>query len=224
MLSKSSQKGFSLVEISTVLVIIGLIMGTVLTGQSLITSMKMKRTIATWKDIQTATIQFKTKFGAMPGDYGQASKYVNAAAVDGDNNSIIEFNNSLNKNEVINAWSHLASADILRTNQKALTDGALRGPLTGTEFWITTDIASVTNDGYANDNKHYLHMVASRGLSTSDLSNAGHQNAVSYLQADEFDRKYDDGIRNSGFIWYNCTNYIANNKTPECKMQFYISG
>lgn len=224
MISKSSQHGFSLVEISTVLIIIGLIMGTILAGQSMITSMKMKRTITAWKDTQTAAIQFKTKYGAMPGDYGQASKYVNTSAINGNNNSIIEFKNSIGAKESMNVWKHLAFANILRTDDHAITYGSMLGPLSGTEFWITTDIEGSDNDGYANDNKHYLHMVATQGTSSTDLSDSGHQNGVTYLQANEFDRKYDDSTKDTGFIRYNCTNYTPNGKTPECKMQFYISG
>lgn len=224
MISKSSQRGFTLVEMSTVLIIIGLIMGTVLAGQSIITSMKMKRTVITWKDTQAATIAFKTKFGAMPGDYGQASKYIDVLAINGNNNSIIEFNNADGTQEVMNTWNHLASANLLRTDQQTITTGSMKAPLTGTEFWITTDIGDTNSDGYADDNKHYLHLVASRGIYTTDLNNSGHQNGVTYLQADEFDRKYDNGIKNSGFIRYRCTNYAPNGKIPECKMQFYIAG
>ncbi len=66
-------KGFTLIELSIVLVIIGLIVGGVLVGRDLITSASLRSQIAQIDKIQTAVTTFQGKFGALPGDIDEAT-------------------------------------------------------------------------------------------------------------------------------------------------------
>ena len=54
MLSRSHAKGFTLVEIAIVLVIIGLLLGGILKGQEMITQAKIKNSIADFSGISAA--------------------------------------------------------------------------------------------------------------------------------------------------------------------------
>lgn len=65
---KSAQKGFTLVEIAIVLVIIGLLLGGVLKGQALITSAKYKNLADQANSIQAAVYAYQDKYKALPGD------------------------------------------------------------------------------------------------------------------------------------------------------------
>ncbi len=61
------QKGFTLVEIAIVLVIIGLLLGGVLKGQELITSAKVKSDTAALVALQTSTYAYRDRMGYYPG-------------------------------------------------------------------------------------------------------------------------------------------------------------
>jgi len=63
-----NKKGFTLVELSIVLVIIGLLIGGILVGQSLIESAKMQAFVRQIQQYDALTATFKGKFGALPGD------------------------------------------------------------------------------------------------------------------------------------------------------------
>ncbi|WP_218644617.1 prepilin-type N-terminal cleavage/methylation domain-containing protein [Thiomicrorhabdus cannonii] len=62
-----NQKGFTLVEIAIVLVIIGLLLGGVLKGQEMINSAKIKSDTDTLVSLQAAAYAYKDRTGAYPG-------------------------------------------------------------------------------------------------------------------------------------------------------------
>ena len=70
-----SKAGFTLIELSIVIVIIGLLVGGVLTGQSLIRSAQTRSVIAQFNQFDTAFNSFRDKYGAMPGDMKDATTY-----------------------------------------------------------------------------------------------------------------------------------------------------
>jgi len=69
--------GFTLVELSIVLVIVGLIAGGVLVGRDLIKAAEIRGTISQLESYNTATMIFKDKYKNLPGDItsAQASQY-----------------------------------------------------------------------------------------------------------------------------------------------------
>jgi prepilin-type N-terminal cleavage/methylation domain-containing protein len=74
------QAGFTLVEISIVLVIIGLILGAVFVGgQTLIANTKTTGTITLIKDLSGAVADFKSRYHYLPGDLPKASDDISGA-------------------------------------------------------------------------------------------------------------------------------------------------
>ena len=63
-----SDRAFTLIELSIVLVVIGLIIGGILVGRDLIKAAEVRATITQLEKFQTAVATFKDKFGALPGD------------------------------------------------------------------------------------------------------------------------------------------------------------
>jgi len=65
---KRMQKGFTLVEIAIVLVIIGLLLGGILKGQEMITQAKIKNAIADFSGISAAYHGYVDRYKKIPGD------------------------------------------------------------------------------------------------------------------------------------------------------------
>jgi len=78
-------KGFTLVELAIVLVIIGIIIGAVLKGQEMIFNAKVKRTISLIKELMAAVNAYYDRYGYLPGDDPTASsRWPNATDGNGD--------------------------------------------------------------------------------------------------------------------------------------------
>jgi prepilin-type N-terminal cleavage/methylation domain-containing protein len=81
LLRGSRATGFSLVELSIVLVILGLLTGGILAGQSLIRAAELRSITTDYQRYTTATQTFRDKYQAIPGDMRNATRFW------GDNNT-----------------------------------------------------------------------------------------------------------------------------------------
>ncbi len=70
-----AQKGFTLVEIAIVLVIIGLLLGGILKGQEMITQAKIKNVMADFSGISAAYHGYQDRYRAIPGDDPGAARW-----------------------------------------------------------------------------------------------------------------------------------------------------
>lgn len=73
------KNGFSLVELSIVLVILGLLTGGILAGQSLIHAAELRKTATDIQTIRAAVYTFRDKYFGLPGDLATATKFWGAA-------------------------------------------------------------------------------------------------------------------------------------------------
>ena len=85
---KTVQKGFTLVEIAIVLVIIGLLLGGILKGQEMITQAKIKNAVADFSGISAAYYGYQDRYRAIPGDDPNADTRW-SGAVKGDGNGVV---------------------------------------------------------------------------------------------------------------------------------------
>lgn len=85
---KTAQKGFTLVEIAIVLVIIGLLLGGILKGQEMITQAKIKNAVADFSGISAAYYGYQDRYRAIPGDDPNADTRW-SGAVKGDGNGVV---------------------------------------------------------------------------------------------------------------------------------------
>lgn len=72
--------GFSLVELSIVLVILGLLTGGILAGQSLIRAAELRSISADYSRYVAATHTFRDKYSALPGDFPAATRFWSRAS------------------------------------------------------------------------------------------------------------------------------------------------
>ncbi len=69
--SINHRRGFTLIELSIVLVIIGLIIGAIAVGRDLVQATKIRMAVAQIEKYKTAVNTFRTKYNAIPGDMTQ---------------------------------------------------------------------------------------------------------------------------------------------------------
>lgn len=69
------QRGFSLVELSIVLVILGLLVGGILAGQSLIRASQLRGVVTEHDRYKTAIFSFRDKYFMLPGDMNNATSF-----------------------------------------------------------------------------------------------------------------------------------------------------
>jgi prepilin-type N-terminal cleavage/methylation domain-containing protein len=89
----SKQKGFTLVEIAIVLVIVGLLIGGVLKGQEMITNAKLKRIESDNAGIAAAMFSYQDRYLQLPGDDSGADNrftVYTVALVNGDGSGTID--------------------------------------------------------------------------------------------------------------------------------------
>ena len=87
---KSTEAGFTLVEIAIVLVIIGLLLGGILKGQEMITQAKIKNVINDFNGITVAITSYQDRYRALPGDdKNAAARWTTQNPASGDGNGVI---------------------------------------------------------------------------------------------------------------------------------------
>jgi len=111
------QTGFSLIEIAVVLVILGLLIGSVLKGQELMTGARVRYLIRQQDDLKIAYFAFFDRYRALPGDYAGAVGVIpdlsTAACNGGVGNGNGRIETAGNENTLV--WEHLSKAGFLNT-------------------------------------------------------------------------------------------------------------
>ncbi|HEX5093491.1 MAG TPA: prepilin-type N-terminal cleavage/methylation domain-containing protein [Burkholderiales bacterium] len=113
---KARQKGFTLVEIAIVLVIIGLLLGGILKGQEMITQAKIKNVIADFSGISAAYHGYQDRYRTIPGDDPGATRWTGATAGNGNGVVTGAYNSTTVTDESRLWWDHLRRAGFVAGN------------------------------------------------------------------------------------------------------------
>jgi prepilin-type N-terminal cleavage/methylation domain-containing protein len=126
------QNGFTLVEISIVMIIIGVLIGGVFGGMKLIENMQVNSTVQMINSIESVAITFKDTYGRLPGDITNPSTRLPNCAVapcatggNGDRrlDILLAPNAAItNANERFTFWHHLQAANLTNLGIKNTTD------------------------------------------------------------------------------------------------------
>lgn len=223
-LSRTASAAFSLVELSIVLVILGLLTGGILAGQSLIRASELRAVSVEYGRYVTATQSFRDKYFGYPGDFNQATRYwgrlnsnadcvtstgaavATPGACDGDNNGHVDSAGGGNASgEMFQFWKHLANAGLI--------EGSYSG-LSGSSTYMVTDGTNVPRSKLSGGDwtAWYLGIQAGDARTYAmDYGNAfifgsnnnGDLNLKAILKPEEawnIDKKMDDGMPGSGRV------------------------
>lgn len=179
-----AQKGFTLIEIAIVLVIIGLLIGGVLQGQALIGSAKTNSVIKKMQSLQASYYSFQDKFGAVPGDMSNASSVVASNAT----NCSTSCNNGR-----IDGWQNASMA----LNNLAAA-GLYSGPFAATESTSEPNVTDAPDNAFggAMFMRHW-NAIATTGSAQNHTAVWTGANMPASVLA-EIDRKIDDGLPQTG--------------------------
>lgn len=115
-----AREGFTLLELSIVLVVVGLVIGGITVGQSLIRSAELNSVIRDVNKYRVAINSFKLKYNSLPGDMDNADSYwppplcvahyvVMPEQCNGNGNGIM----GDYLNEGIRSWQHLSLSELI---------------------------------------------------------------------------------------------------------------
>jgi prepilin-type N-terminal cleavage/methylation domain-containing protein len=209
--------GFTLMELSVVLTIIGLLTGGIMLGQSLITSSRLQTAMTDADNYITAVANFKNAYQALPGDMASATSLWGtdsngcpsgggaSGTCNGDGNG--QIGDSGYESESFRMWQHLNSAGMFgqRLSGVAASSGVYSST-TGTNV----PSSSITGGGFfmvwkgtvgGSDGNYFSGFYGHTLFLGTDYTNAGTAGALlTPDQAAGIDGKIDDGFPGSGKI------------------------
>ena len=212
--STKKVRGFTLVEIAIVLVIIGLLLGGVLKGQELINTAKVRAIADRQSALKVAWYSFVARYNALPGDFSRAAVYIPTAINGNGDGEIINTESPL-------AFQHLTASGYIRcaecnvqTVEAPMADNSLRNNYGG--------VMSIWHDG-----THYIDQTGVDGTTKNenDVTNSltGKSAALQVHTGkgipsniiSQVDDKIDDGIANTGDFRFNQYDPLSTDKGPK---------
>lgn len=207
------RNGFTLIELSIVMLVIGLLVGGVFVGQSMIRTSQL-RSVATEVDRYIKAIDlFQQKYTALPGDMTNATTFWGAdscpssdytlrrtVTCNGNGDGKIGSDESANQAEWFRAWQQLSNAAMIEgqyTGNNAYTGQVMsvkldlnvpRSDLTGAGYTLMYwSVVAGDSDRYATEPGHILAFgaVATNSYTTAPI--------ITAEEAQSIDTKLDDG-------------------------------
>ncbi len=216
------QKGFTIIELAIVFIVIGLLIGGVLAGQTLIKLAKSNSVITDIKEYQLGAITFRAKYDQFPGDYSLAYNAFGSACdaspenCNGNGNSFIEDTYVINtnqanqnNNEAVRFWQHLSLAQLIKGENTGVG-----WPYTASPELKYKDVCATVSQGQTTSNaliqvvppqftnKNYFVLGSKSRAMSGYFGVPTHCNTpvFSTEEARLIDTKIDDGKPQTGFI------------------------
>jgi prepilin-type N-terminal cleavage/methylation domain-containing protein len=229
---RKNQDGFTLVEISIVMIIIGLLIGGTFGGMKLIENMQVNKTVQDLKAIESAALTFRDTYGRLPGDMPNTAARLpsctDAPCATGGNGDrrigtpLWWVNPITDTSENFTFWHHLRAADIVSLEIKNTLDmsfgeGQPNSPM-GDGLRVT-DLVVTSTDGCRRWDRSLIWIQGDPSGTMGPIAstNCGQMASV--------DRKLDDGLPNSGvFVNSPQTSVGACAATTACDSTYRATG
>lgn len=205
-----TNSGFSLTELSVVLVIIGILIASITTGQHLLKAAKMNKVIAEIKSYSDAVNNFETKYKSLPGDMPNAEIFWSTfdstsninGTINGNENGVID----TTPREDLVVFQHLAKSGLISGNYyPSLVNGEM---ISGqdTENTNIPEAKSLTdNAGYWILSYDSVYGTKGNSIQISSKSSSDPSKwsggAIDPENARLIDKKIDDGLADSGKVF-----------------------
>ncbi len=244
---RANQKGFTLLELSVVIVIIGLLIAGVTSGTQLLKSAEVTKQVSQLTQMRSYYTAFRATHAAVPGDFARGFVLWGSATC--TNNSVHSASDGCNgngdgnlggatSNEGVLLWRHLFLSGIMPTNITTVYTG-------GTAI-IGTHVPAgvVRNSGFYTGYDSYYGIVDIQDMYILGSSVSGDMPYGAVLKPSDakiIDQKIDDGhpIRGRAFSGTspvgatgtcvngsggenltNATDYTLSNNSVACRMVF----
>lgn len=188
---------FTLIEMSIVLVIIGLIVASVVVGQKMIEQAKLNRIASDLKKYETAVLAFQVQYNGIPGDLSNAYSFWGSDCAsddsgncNGDGNGNVDIDAGVGREDMA-FWHHLGLAKFTGSFEYLSATVALgrnmpESPFTNVGYW-----------GYLGLSGKDLCLVTGSKRNSAEYVNG---EALTPSQARSIDKKYDDDAPGTGKI------------------------
>lgn len=245
---KRTQHGFSLLEASIVLAIIGLLAGGVVGGQSLMHNMRLNTVLTNANLYADAMHQFKTQYGYLPGDFPGAARVwgkadgstnLDTACADALTNASADGEKTCNGNGdgVINggnaenfwSWQQLAAAKMIPGAYNGIPGTAAsydarpgvnepKGPLDNTGYFMWSWGANQSDDGTFFAG-NYNNAITFGKKVTNSWTEGG---ALTGAEAAGIEKKADDGLPGQGSVRVLYSSRTSCNTTTDSTTATYV--
>jgi len=213
----SKKSAFSLIELSIVLIIIGLLIAGVTGGASLIKSSQLRSVMGEARGYAVAVNAFYSQFNGIPGDFPTAI----GNSLAGDNDSTIEYYGAASAagSESANAWVALRTIGAIDSISLATPVIATVPPIFGSTATATAPASKIQSAGWVFDYRTYvegalaaaanqnvviltstINGTPAAATTTPILGTNISTAAVPGSDALSIDSKIDDGIANAGKV------------------------
>lgn len=207
---RAAQRGFTLVEMAIVLVIIGLIIGGILKGQEIVDNARVKSQVSQIDGIKAAISTFVDEYNYFPGDDPNAVTQIGViAGTNGNGDGFVSPNAgagfadnvAAGAGEVNWVWYHLQTAQLL-------TGIPLQNSAAGVATGAVAAANLFTYQGkLASSYLYYGDMIWNATVENKMIRIQGNNSygnvptpAVRVADANQIDTKYDDGVPGTGNI------------------------
>lgn len=218
-MKSSPQSGFTLVELTIVIVIIGLILGGVLYGKEMIEAAEIRSVTQQVEDYNAAATTFRVRYKGIPGDIENAASFIDPAdwpnvangddsgkLTDADPASTYATKGDADEftGELAQFWHQLSAVKLLKgfyDTTSVLGKGFPEARTRGCGI-IIANLSGLNGDGiYVHKLKgHYFQIgaVSSSNPGTNDVIQT--TNCLTPSQANRIDSKIDDGYPVAGKV------------------------
>jgi prepilin-type N-terminal cleavage/methylation domain-containing protein len=247
------RSGFTLIELSIVLVIIGLVTGAILFGRDLIEAASLRAQLTQIEKYKAAANTFRTKYGFLPGDLPAAE----ASAVgffpragnfgSGDGNGYVNGPFGLPRpflrGEPVFFWTDLSAAQLIDGNFTQNTAAAVTATPTQVALYLPPakigrghvllhgfgEGLSITADLSASEsfenNFQLIEFAATSGMQVGVLNGMiqTYGGPLTPLQAQAFDQKSDDGLPTSGTVTLMMGRWTDSGAPPNSSVRRWLA-